>query len=100
MPKGKKFDAAQKHFMDKEAELKKEIRGLQAELYTANRKLSLLSEKLGQVEAENEQLKDHRTRLLQYMDLKESDIKTICQKDKQAADFFTMMNAVGRGLGF
>lgn len=99
MAKGKKFDAAQKHFEDKKIELEKQIKALTARVSEQNK---TISEQRGQIDAlssENQQLKEWIERLLEYTELSKEDIKAACEKDKKIASAMSVFGLFGGGFG-
>ena len=99
MAKGKKFDAAQKHFEGKKIELEKQIKVLTARVSEQNK---TISEQRGQIDAlssENQQLKEWIERLLEYTELSKEDIKTACEKDKKIASAMSVFGLFGGGFG-
>lgn len=99
MAKGKKFDAAQKHFEGKKIELEKQIKVLTARVSEQNK---TISEQKGQIDAlssENQQLKEWIERLLEYTELSKEDIKAACEKDKKIASAMSVFGLFGGGFG-
>lgn len=99
MAKGKKFDAAQKHFEGKKIELEKQIKALTARVSEQNK---IVSEQKGQIDAlssENQQLKEWIERLLEYTELSKEDIKAACEKDKKIASAMSVFGLFGGGFG-
>lgn len=99
MAKGKKFDAAQKHFEGKKIELEKQIKTLTARVSEQNK---TISEQKGQIDAlssENQQLKEWIERLLEYTELSKEDIKAACEKDKKIASAMSVFGLFGGGFG-
>ena len=97
--KGKKFDAAQKHFEGKKIELEKQIKALTARVSEQNK---TISEQRGQIDAlssENQQLKEWIERLLEYTELSKEDIKAACEKDKKIASAMSVFGLFGGGFG-
>lgn len=87
MPKGKKFDAAEKHFMKKETAYRKEIR----ELSDQNKKLI---QKANELESENERLNDWVERLLKYTELSPEQLKEHIQDIKKMAKMSEMTDVL------
>ena len=99
MAKGKKFDAAQKHFEGKKIELEKQIKALTARVSEQNK---TISEQRGQIDAlssENQQLKEWIERLLEYTELSKEEIKAACEKDKKIASAMSVFGLFGGGFG-
>ena len=96
MSKGKKFDAAEKHFEKKKCEYEKKIKYLSTEL-TESREEALEYKRLYEsVSGENEQLKAWIERLLEYTELSMEDIKQACEKDKRMGETMKMMSTLFR----
>lgn len=77
MPKGKKFDAARKHFEEKEVMYRQEIRQLEFEMKS-------IQEKDEKLEAENKALKKELVKLklkcdalMKYGKLSEADVQSL-----------------------
>lgn len=92
MPKGKKFDAAEKHFKEKERRLNRLIdvhSNAAKEAYAQIDKLKAeneaLKKEMEEVKAINEQLK-------QLHNLSDDDIKTLLQRSRSLNTFSAMMN--------
>lgn len=86
MPRGKKFDAAEKHFLKKQDKYEKEIKSLREQLANAHKDTSLFRSRAEFFERENEELKNWVDRLLEYTELSKADIKQACEKDKKLAE--------------
>lgn len=96
--KGKKFDAAEKHFEKKRVALEKQIKELREQLENAHRDTRLFRTRLEFCERENEELKQWIERLLEYTELSKEDIKAACEKDKRLAEAAKWLSTFG-GLG-
>ena len=99
MAKGKKFDAAQKHFEGKKIELEKQIKALTARVSEQNK---TISEQKGQIDAlssENQQLKEWIERLLEYTEISKEDLKKLIESEKEKAEvrerIFTTLGILG-----
>lgn len=86
MAKGKKFDAAEKHFTKERERLTKQIKDLSEQLENAHRDTRLFRSRAEFYERENAELKNWVERLLEYTELSKEDIKQACEKDKNMAD--------------
>ena len=86
MSKGKKFDAAEKHFAKERERLNKQIKSLEEQLANAHRDTNLFRSRAEFYERENEELKNWVERLLEYTELSKEDIKQACEKDKNMAE--------------
>ena len=99
MAKGKKFDAAQKHFEGKKIELEKQIKVLTARVSEQNK---TISEQKGQIDAlssENQQLKEWIERLLEYTEISKEDLKKIIESEKENSEVREKMSATLGILG-
>lgn len=92
MPKGKKFNAAEKHFQGKITDLQKIIKQKDEMLDRSRVKIHELTNEVNTLYAERNQLRDWVDRLLEYTELSEEDIKKACEKDKQIASLLGFMN--------
>lgn len=99
MAKGKKFDAAQKHFEGKKIELEKQIKALTARVSEQNKTISEQKWQIDALSSENQQLKEWIERLLEYTELSKEDIKAACEKDKKIASAMSVFGLFGGGFG-
>lgn len=99
MAKGKKFDAAQKHFEGKKIELEKQIKHLTARVSEQNKVISEQKVQIDALSSENLQLKEWIERLLEYTELSKEDIKAACEKDKKIASVMSVFGLFGGGFG-
>jgi hypothetical protein len=83
--KGKKFDAAEKHFEKKRMQYEKQIKSLNEQLDNAHRNTDYFRKLYEFAERENEELKNWVERLLEYTHLSKDDIRQACDKDKKMA---------------
>jgi hypothetical protein len=81
MPKGKKFDAAEKHFEKVKLSYEKRLRVSQEQATSLSKQLMEANNTIRSLESENTQLKDWIERLLQYTELSKEDIQKACQND-------------------
>lgn len=100
MPKGKKFDAAEKHFLKKQEVYEKEIKALKARISELNNTVSGLNDQVVVLTAENRQLRAENEKLLEYSKLTPADIRAACEKDKKTAEAATMVSALFKTSGF
>lgn len=91
MSKGKKFDAAEKHFEKKRIEYEKKIRYLTNMVSEQNKTIVSNKEKISILESENTRLKEWIERLLDYTELSKEDIKVACEKDKKMSESLDML---------
>ena len=99
MAKGKKYDAAQKHFESKRVAIKKNrhLLDMVCELKAENRQIKSERDAL---QMENQQLKDWIDRLLEYTELSKEDIAAACEKDKKMKESADMMLSLFKMTGF
>ena len=86
MAKGKKIDAAEKHFEKKRVKYEREIRRLTDIVSEQNKIISKNKQQISALETENAQLKDWVERLLENTELSKEDIKAVCEKDKRLGE--------------
>lgn len=86
MPKGKQFNAAEKHFIEKEVKYQKQIQKHREFISQLEKNMSDLNAEKQRLLDENTQLKDWIERLLQYTELSLNDIKTVCEQDKKSGE--------------
>lgn len=99
MPRGKKFNAAEKHFIEKEQRYQKQIKNL--EQLNAAQDLEIARLKVAIKERDNQILlqTDWINRLLEYTELNKEDIKAACEKDKHVNDLFDAISIVATTEG-
>ena len=95
MAKGKKFDAAEKHFEKKRVQYEKRIKDLNQQLENAHRDTRYFRSRYEFLQRENEELKNWIERLLEYTELSKEDIKAACEKDKRAAEALSWLSQFG-----
>lgn len=95
--KGKKFNAAEKHFQKKELALRREIAALNNLLKEKNALLRDANDRISSLETENAQQKEWIERLLQYTELSLEDVKAACEKDKSIASAMKVFDLFGGG---
>ena len=102
MSKGKKFNAAEKYFIEKEAKYQSQLRSLTATIHGLRADQAEILHKNQALTDENTQLKDWIERLLQYTELSEADIKAVCEQDKHRGEavtqFMGMVNMLNRDM--
>ena len=95
MPRGKKFDAAEKHFEKKKTQLEKEVKYYQSENSRLNKENETLKLCNGLLRDENDRLNQWVERLLEYTELSKEDIKEACEKDKHIGSVLGAVRAIG-----
>ena len=94
MARGKKFDAAEKHFQKIKLRYESLIKQLNDERCSLHDELMQCKRKINDLEAENIQMKDWIERLLQYTELSKKDIQEACQSDKDKAKLYHMFTSL------
>ena len=94
MPKGKKFDAAEKHFEKKRQEYENTIKCLNNALKESRQETIKYKTAYENAIGENEQLKSWIERLLEYTELSIEDIKEACEKDKRMGESMKLLNSL------
>lgn len=77
MPKGKKFNAAEKHFEEKCVEWRKKIRELEQINKDLHKKLSDNCDEMEKLQMENEYLKQQNKVLMEIKEMSVDDVKTL-----------------------
>lgn len=94
MPKGKRFDAVEKHFEKRKCEYERKIKYLSTELEESKHEALEYKRLYESVSGENEQLKAWIERLLEYTELSMDDIKQACEKDKRMGEAVKIMSTL------
>ena len=89
MPRGKNYNAAEEHFLEKEKALKKEIAYLKESAESSSKLIASLNCKIGILEEDTKTLNDWVNRLLAYTELDKDDIKKICEWDLAKGAMFS-----------
>ena len=95
MGRGKKFEAAEKHFEKKRIQYEKRIKYLEEQLELTRKDLRKFVSNCDFIERENEELKNWIERLLEYTELSKEDIRAACEKDKKAAEALSWLDKFG-----
>lgn len=98
MPKGKKFDAAEKHFKKKEEDYQRRIKYLEGAVSQLQSDMSRLAGENGTLLAENDSLKDWVERLLSYTELSKEDIRKVCEQDKKRGEALATFSSMAKML--
>lgn len=80
MPKGKKFNAAEKHFANEQARLWKRIKGLEDHIFLLERENQKLKNELFQLQEENNAFAAENKVLRQMTPLSNDDVKELVQR--------------------
>lgn len=84
--KGKKFEAAEKHFMKKEEQYKKQIKALETALIEKTEKEKTNEALITSLNEQNAMLLEQNKKLLELCKLSEADLKMLVEKDKNVAE--------------
>lgn len=95
MPKGKKFDAAQKHFQEKEIKLNRKMREYEASAKEALEKANAVQKENDRLRQENEALKLANKELMELHNLSDADIKVLVERAHHLRSFAQLMNVMG-----
>ena len=85
MSKGKKFDAAEKHFEKKCIEWRKQIRELEHQNKELHKKLFDLCDEMEKLQMENENLRQRNETLMNLKDMSNEDVRTLI-KSKESVN--------------
>ncbi len=99
MPKGKKFDAAEKHFHEKEIRLNRQIRAAEDARHAAEKHDAETTAENRKLEAENEKLRAENVKLSELMELtpqQRNDLFERISAEKKLADTMSAMEHMGR----
>ena len=101
MPKGKKFNAAEKHFEEKCVEWRKKIRELEQVNKDLHKKLFDNCDEMEKLQMENEYLKQQNKVLMEIKEMSVDDVKALI-KSKESInnisslfDIMTQKNVLG-----
>lgn len=91
--------AKDKAFDEERAKLNKKIRELESQLKTKEVEIRTLKEENEKEKEKLEQLQDWNRRLLEYMDLSESDMRMIIGKEKAEGEIMHAFSKMTEVLG-
>lgn len=94
MPKGKKFDAAEKHFENKCIEWRKKIRELEQVNKILHKKICDNCDEIEKLQMENEYLKQQNEVLMEIKEMSVDDVKTLIKSKESVnnlSDLFNIM---------
>ena len=94
MPKGKKFDAAEKHFEKERLKLSRENDCLLKQLIELKAKNSELLEQIDSLENRNRQLDDWVKRLLELSEMSREEVRKLVDHEKTMHEAFEYFSAV------
>lgn len=100
MAKGKKFDAAEKHFQEKEIKLRQEMREMQRQVSKSNTCLAKALDENEKLKQENAKLKVENDKLLKLCKLSESELQELLSvsRAKQSLSGAMLFNALGYSI--
>jgi len=96
--KGKKFDAAEKHFHEKEVKLRQEMRECREEFISIRERNIQLLENNEKLEKENADIKEKFQKLLELSKLSENDIKALLRVNEVAGIYSGFLKGMSRFL--
>lgn len=99
MPRGKKFNAAEKHFKEKEEVYQRKIRHLEEVVSQLQTDMNRLAGENGRLLAENDSLNGWVERLLTYTELSKDDIKAVCEQDKKRGEALSAFTGMMKMFG-
>lgn len=100
MPKGKKFDAAEKHFTGKIEELQKRNKLLLHTLVEHEKASVEVAVECVRLAEENAQLREEVSKLLKYSNLSKEQIRCACEMDANIATLVGLTSSVRGILNF
>lgn len=92
MPKGKKFYAAEKHFIKKEEKLRKEIKELQSKMCELSEKNQELEKALTNANEQLDLLRRENSTLKETSSLSEVELKALIEKVDREKQVETLLN--------
>lgn len=94
MPKGKKFDAAEKHFYEKEQKLRQRIKFLDGVINQMNEERNILQKANKQLKLDNEKLAEANSQLMKIQNLSEEDVQELLAHTKHLNKVCETMEAM------
>lgn len=95
MAKGKKFDAAEKHFEKQRIEWRQQIRKLEVQLQEEVTKTYQLAKTVQELKKENEQLKQVNQQLMELKDMTPEQLQQMKEKAKLAGTLNVFLRQYG-----
>ena len=95
MAKGKKFDAAEKHFEKQRIEWRQQIRKLEVQLQEEVTKTYQLAKTVQELKKENEQLKQVNQQLMELKDMTPEQLQQMKEKAKLAETLNVFLRQYG-----
>ena len=96
MPKGKKFNAAEKHFEQKCVEWRKQIREVESKNKELWKRISDVCDENEKLKIENERLKQQNETLMALKDMSKEDVRTLIRSKESVNKLSGMFDAVSR----
>ena len=96
MPKGKKFNAAEKHFEKKCVKWQKKIRELEETNKLLHKKICDNIDKMEKIQMENEYLKQQNNALMETKDMSVADVKTLIKAKESISNILGLFNVMTR----
>lgn len=94
MPKGKKFDAAEKHFENKCIEWRKKIRELEQVNKILHKKICDNCDEIEKLQMENEYLKQQNEVLMEIKEMSVDDVKTLIKSKESINNISDLFNVM------
>ncbi len=94
MPKGKKFDAAEKHFYEKEQKLRQRIKFLDGVINQMNEEWNILQKENKQLKLDNEKLTEANSQLMKIQNLSEEDVQALLVRAKHLNEVYEIIEAI------
>ena len=94
MAKGKKFNAAEKHFEEKCVEWRQQIRAIELENKEIRRKYYAIQEENEKLIKRNEQLEKEMETIAEVKDMSVEDIKVLIASKKRANELASMFGVI------
>ena len=98
MPKGKKFDAAEKHFENKCIEWRKKIRELEQVNKILHKKICDNCDEIEKLQMENEYLKQQNEVLMEIKEMSVDDVKTLIKSKESINNISDLFNVMTKKM--
>lgn len=92
MPKGKKFNAAEKHFQKRCVEWRKKIKEVEETNKLLHKTICDNIKEIERLEMENEYLKQQNDALMEIKDISVDDIKTLIESKESINNISNLLN--------
>lgn len=94
MSKGKRFDAAEKHFENKCIEWRKKIRELEQVNKILHKKICDNCDEIEKLQMENEYLKQQNEVIMEIKEMNVDDVKTLIKSKESVNDISDLFNVM------